>query len=95
MENLKETGKIVSALLVGALCGVAIGVLFAPDKGSRTRRRLIGSAQDLAEDLKQKMKDEAEVFRARAEELEQLAENKLETLSHNVSKHLDFSSNHQ
>jgi gas vesicle protein len=69
--------------------GAALGVLFAPDKGSVTRKKLMGGAKDLADDLKQKMMEEANVFRARAEELEAIDAGKIADISHNMNQNLD------
>ena len=46
------TGKVLTALLVGAATGAAIGVLFAPDSGENTIKRI----KDLSEDWMKRMK---------------------------------------
>lgn len=58
MKNSIETGKVVLAMMVGVLAGAAMGILFAPYKGSRTRNRLVRRAKILAKDLKKKKKEE-------------------------------------
>ena len=58
MENLNGTGKIIGALFLGALIGGALGVLFAPEKGSKTRRDIAEGAKDLTSDIKKKIKEE-------------------------------------
>jgi len=47
MENSNNTGKIVGAVLVGAAIGGILGVLFAPDKGSKTRKKLLAKGEDI------------------------------------------------
>ena len=54
-KNSNNTVKIVSALLVGAAVGAALGVLFAPNKGSETRKKIMAKGEDLGKDLKNKM----------------------------------------
>ncbi|HTF03601.1 MAG TPA: YtxH domain-containing protein [Bacteroidia bacterium] len=54
MEDSNNTGKIIGALLIGAALGATLGILFAPDKGSVTRRKIAGKTSDLAESLKEK-----------------------------------------
>jgi gas vesicle protein len=89
MENSNDTGKLIGAVVIGAIVGAALGVLFAPDKGSVTRKKLMGGAKDLADDLKQKMMEDANVFRARAEELEAIDAGKIADISHNMNQNLD------
>ncbi|MBC7864688.1 MAG: YtxH domain-containing protein [Bacteroidia bacterium] len=57
MEN---SGKIIGALLLGAVVGVSMGILFAPDKGSETRKKMFNGAKDLADNLKEKIREGAE-----------------------------------
>lgn len=51
---------IVFGLVLGFAAGIVVGILFAPDSGVRTRRRLADEAGRLAESAK--------VFAERAEE---------------------------
>jgi gas vesicle protein len=44
----------IIALLAGAVIGVGLGFLFAPDKGSKTREKLKDGFDDLKEEAKAK-----------------------------------------
>jgi len=53
MENSNNTGKIIGAVLVGVAIGGILGILFAPDKGSETRKKLLAKGEgfkDLIQD---------------------------------------------
>ena len=49
-----ESGKLVS-VLTGVAIGAALGVLFAPKKGSETRQQLLDKGEDFTNDLSQKL----------------------------------------
>jgi len=54
---MSNTNKVLGALLIGAAAGAVLGILFAPDKGTETRKKWMDSATDLADDLKSKIKE--------------------------------------
>ena len=52
---MSDFGKISTAILVGAIAGAVVGVLFAPDRGSETRRKISEKSQDLIDQLSDKI----------------------------------------
>jgi len=49
--------KIGLAFLAGATAGVIAGILLAPDRGSRTRKKIIDGAMDLGDTCKKNVKE--------------------------------------
>ena len=57
-----KSSKLVISLLAGVAGGALLGILFAPDKGFETRRKLGEKADDLAGNVKENLQDFIESF---------------------------------
>lgn len=53
----KQTSNFLIGLLSGAAIGAALGILFAPDKGENTRKKIGDKAKNLKHDLEDKFDD--------------------------------------
>lgn len=58
-----SSGKVISALLLGAAVGSALGILFAPDKGSETRKKILTKGNDLTDAMNEKVQELIEEFK--------------------------------
>lgn len=52
-----NSGKLALGLLAGVAAGALMGIIFAPEKGSRTRRNLLNKGEDYLDELKDKFDD--------------------------------------
>jgi len=75
---MNGTGKLVGGILVGAVVGAALGILFAPGKGSDTRKKISSKGGELTDGMKEKfnkffneVKDEYDNVKGKATELAQ------------------------
>jgi gas vesicle protein len=50
-------GKIIIGVLAGLAAGTLIGILFAPDKGNETRKKIVHEGEEYAGNLKEKVND--------------------------------------
>lgn len=50
-------GNVAVGLLAGLAAGTVLGILFAPEKGSDTRKKIASKGKDTLEDLKSKYND--------------------------------------
>ena len=52
-----NTGKAVAGILAGLAVGALLGVLFAPDKGTETRKKIRRKGDDAIDGVKDKFED--------------------------------------
>ena len=57
MNSGKVALSVTTGLLIGGAVGAVIGILFAPDKGSETRKKISSMSHDYVEDFKEKFDD--------------------------------------
>ncbi len=49
------SGRIILGIVAGLAVGTVIGILFAPDKGTATRKKLIHKGETYVDNLKEKI----------------------------------------
>lgn len=49
-----KTSRVVLGILAGAAAGALIGVLFAPDKGENTRKKIRKQGEDFVDGMKER-----------------------------------------
>lgn len=62
---MKKNAKLLIALGTGLVVGGILGVLFAPDKGTETRRKLADQGKKMTDKIKNKFNKEKEELMAR------------------------------
>lgn len=80
---MNSTGKVLFGVLAGAAAGVALGVLFAPERGSTTRRKITETSNDYTDELKDKfdeflgsLNEKFEAVKANAKDLTEKGKSK-------------------
>lgn len=77
-----QTGNTLLALLTGAAIGAGIGILYAPDRGDKTRRKIRKNAKSAQREFEKQLKTTKTKLTSQAEKTRESFENKLEdTLS--------------
>jgi gas vesicle protein len=58
-----NTGKVIIGVLAGAAIGATLGILFAPDKGSNTRKKIVQKGVDIKDTVKDKFEGFADILK--------------------------------
>ena len=89
-----KTSNSVIALLAGAAIGVGLGILFAPDKGSKTREKMKEGFDDLKNQAKNKWndleEDTKEKFSKTKDDLIETVEDLLSSSSYKAEEAITF-----
>lgn len=49
-----SSGKVILGVMVGMAAGAVLGILFAPDKGTETRKKIVEAGEDYVDAVKEK-----------------------------------------
>jgi gas vesicle protein len=62
-----KTSNAIMGIIGGVAVGAALGLLFAPEKGEKTRKKISKKANDIASSTKSKLEDLAQNFKGTAQ----------------------------
>lgn len=75
---MSKSGNTVLGLLAGTAIGALIGILYAPDEGSKTRKRLAEEASSAADKMNTSAQELKKKVSANAHDLREIVSNKMD-----------------
>ena len=66
-----DSGKVVLGVLAGIATGAILGILFAPAKGTKTRKKICEKGTECADDLKDKFNEFRESISKKLEQVKE------------------------
>ena len=75
---MNNTSKILIALVAVATAGAIVGILFAPDKGRETRRKIKEQGRKVVDDVQYNFRKVKEKFNELKEDIVQTVKEKVE-----------------
>lgn len=84
--NIMGSGKVLLGVLAGVAAGATLGILFAPDKGSNTRRKISRKSDEYADELETKFNDFIGSITEKFEDMKEEAARVIESGEQKVEK---------
>ncbi len=75
---MNNSGKIIAAAAAGIAAGAVLGLLFAPNKGSETRKKLTDESKKLVDGVKDRLNKGKEKVNRFTEDIEKTIKEKTE-----------------
>ena len=73
-----STGKVLLGVLAGVAAGATLGILFAPDKGVNTRRKISQKSNEYADDLGKKFNEFVDTVKEKLDTMRNEVAHKIE-----------------
>ncbi|HET6558934.1 MAG TPA: YtxH domain-containing protein [Prolixibacteraceae bacterium] len=79
-----SAGKMLLGIMAGAAAGAALGILFAPDKGTETRRKIAEKSDDYVNEMKNKFNGLMDTLSKKMEDVQNRANDMANKAKSNV-----------
>ena len=86
---MNDNSKVVVALLAGLAAGAALGLLFAPEKGSDTRDKLSQSLKDFGDSIKERAAEEIDNLSGLKDKVVNSIKGKIRDVEHEYSDEVE------
>ena len=86
---MSKSGNTILALITGAAIGSALGLLYAPEKGDKTRKKLSKGAKDAQNKLNRQIKETTDSLSASAQKAKRNFDQKLDETLTSASEKAD------
>lgn len=73
-----SNGKFLAGILMGVAAGAVLGILFAPEKGEDTRKKIKKRTSKMGDDLKAKFDEMADSFKKKFNDIKEDADEMME-----------------